>query len=150
MCASTRVQTHVHARAHAHTSLEYLQIYIQKALRIPTSPFNIKNAPFCKTPYFNWSHAAIQWTFLRTEGLGVFFCPGEISDRDPIQFFLRAAFFTLALVPGLVKRYFQMCQSHSVIWSRISVFHLLSKIEKTQQRKIVSPTPIPPPGKKCP
>lgn len=68
-----------------------------------------------------------------------YFCPPEIFDRDPIQFFLRAAVFTLALVPGLVKRYFQMCQSHSMIWSRVSVFQLLSKIEKALSREKLSP-----------
>lgn len=71
------------------------------------------------------------------------FCSWEMSDRDPHSFFfsLRAAFFTLPLVPGFVETHFQMCQSHSMSWSRISVFQLLSKIEEILRKENVSPQP---------
>lgn len=71
------------------------------------------------------------------------FCSGEMSDRDPLSSFfsLRAAFFTLPLVPGFVETHFQMCQSHSMSWSRISVFQLLSKIEEILRKENVSPQP---------
>lgn len=67
----------------------------------------------------------------------------NVGQGSPYSFFfsLRAAFFSLPLVPGFVETHFQMCQSHSVSWSRISVFQLLSKTEEILRKENVSPQP---------